>query len=286
MTEHSITFDKDLPKLLGKGCKAEIYQRSGKTFRGVWTVHDVQGRTVTFDEPVGARCAHTTVIFPDFQNAGWVIRNSFFVDCYQRLLFQCGPGVFENNRVERVGSQLDVRSGPVGTVEGGCPDGVVIRNNLFLDSSIGPVNRVVSVSGKSRTLRNICIETNLFWGSGREALVVDHVDELVVRDNIAVTPFRGNSLIPEVQTPTLPAFRLDQVSHAAVTGNLVVKDGAAGGNESILAQSHCQHIREEGNRLITSPGPRAEKLLRQSTEKHDLSALEIIGQVKAELEGR
>lgn len=285
-TEHAITFEKDLPKLLGRGSKAEIYLRKDKAFLGVWTVDGVHGRTAIFREPLDARCADASVIFPDFQNAGWVIRNSLFVDCYQRLLFQCGPGVFENNRVERVGSQLDVRSGPVGSVEGGCPDGVVIRNNLFLDSSVGPMNRGMSVSGKLRALRNICIENNLFWGTGREALAVDHVDGLVVRDNIAVNPFRGNALIPEAQAPALPAFRLDTVSHAAISGNIVVKDMVAGNSDDVLAQSNCQFVRVEANRSVPTAGPRAEELLRQLTQKHDRSALEIIRRVKAELEGR
>jgi hypothetical protein len=286
VTEHSITFREDLPKLLAKGGKAEIYHRKQKAFLGVWTVDEIDGRTVTFREPVGARCADTTVIFPGMQNAGWVIRNSFFVDCYQRLLLQCGPGLFENNRVERVGAQLDVRGGPVGSVEGGCPDEVVIRNNLFLDSSVGPMNRVVQVSGRLRKLRNIHIENNLFCGSGREALSVEHVEGLVVRDNLALNLFRGNALVPQKQPLSLPAFRIDNVSNAEVTGNLLIKDGAAGGNESILAQSNCQNVQEEGNRSISTPGPRAETLLRQLTEKHDRSALEIIRQVKSQLEGR
>jgi hypothetical protein len=286
VTEHSITFREELPKLLAKGVKAEIYHRKEKAFLGVWTVEEVQGRTVTFREPVGARCVDTTVIFPGLQNAGWVIRNSFFVDCYQRLLFQCGPGVFENNRVERVGSQLDVRSGPIGFVEGGCPDEVVIRNNLFLDSAVGPMNRVVHVSGKNRTLRDIKIENNLFCGSGREAVEVEHVAGLVVRDNLALNIFRGNALIPEKQTLSLPALRLDDVTNAKVTGNLVVKDGVAGSNESILAQFNCQQVSEEGNRSIATPGPRAEELLRQLTEKHDRSALEIISQIKREFDGK
>jgi hypothetical protein len=286
VTEHSITFREDLPKLPAKGGKAEIYHRKGNAFLGVWTVDEIQGRTVTFREPVGARCADTTVIFPGLQNAGWVVRNSFFVDCYQRILFQCGPGLFENNRVERVGSQLDVRSGPIGFVEGGCPDDVVIRNNLFVDSAVGPTSRVVHVSGQNRTLRDIKIENNLFCGSGREAVAVERVERLVMRDNLALNIFRGNALIPEKQTLSLPAFRLDSVSIATVTGNLVVKEEAAGRNESMLAQSNCQQVREEGNRSIATPGPRAEKLLRQLTEKHDHSALEIIRQIKAALEGQ
>jgi hypothetical protein len=285
VTEHSITFREDLPKVLAKGGKAEMYHPKEKAFLGVWTIDEIHGRTVTFREPVGARCADTTVIFPGVQNAGWVIRNSFFVDCYQRLLFQCGPGLFANNRVERVGSQIDVRSGPIGFVEGGCPDEVVIRDNLFLDSSIGPMNSVVHVSGKNRALRDICIENNLFCGSGREALAVEHVDGLVVRGNLALSLFRGNVLIPQGQTLSLPAFRLDNVSNAAITGNFVVKGGAAGSSETILEQSNCRHVREEGNRHVVTPGPRAEMLLRQLTEKHDRSALEIIRQVKAELEG-
>lgn len=284
VTEQSITFREELPKLLGPGCKAEIYDSQQRALLGVWTVDSVQGQTVAFQEPVGTRCAHATVIFPGFQNAGWVIRNSIFVDCYQRLFLQCGPGVFENNRVERVGSDIYLGSGPIGTVEGGCPDDVVIRNNLFLDSGIGPMSRVVDVSGSVRALRNIRIENNLFCNSGREALAVDHVDGLEVRDNLVLNPFQGNILVPETQAPSLPAFRLDTVRNAVVSGNIVLKDAADGVGDDVLVQSNCELVREEGNRSLSTPRPRAETLLRQLTERHDRSALQIIGEVKAVLD--
>ena len=57
------------------------------------------------------------------------------------------------------------------------------------DTETFPTSRVVHVSGQNRTLRDIKIENNLFCGSGREAVAVERVERLVMRDNLALNIF-------------------------------------------------------------------------------------------------
>jgi hypothetical protein len=250
---NTITFNKALPQPLAAGDVAEVYDDKQKSFVGRLTIESVSGKAVTFREPLGDHAADATVIFPGHQNAGWVIRNSTFVDCYQRLVLQCGPGVFENNRVMRVGSSLVVSNGPVGHIEGGSPDDVVIRGNVFLDSSISPASSVLSIDGNGRALKNLRIENNLIANSGREAIKLKRVDGLTLRDNIVIHPFLGSALLPETKAPTPSLIRAEDVQHAALSGNLV---------------------------LVPEARAEAEAFLRQAMELHGASAADVIADFK------
>ncbi len=215
----SITFKNDLPKQLLAGQWAEVYDRKKHSFIAIFTVETVDGKTVTFREPIDDRLNEATVIFPAHQNAGWTIRNCAFVDCYQRIVLQCGPGLFENNRVVRCGAALIVSNGPVGHIEGGSPDDVTIRSNVFLDSSISPQNSTVSISGWGRPLKNIHLENNLICNSGREAITVRNVNGLRICDNILLNPFLGTSIGPESKSVNHPPIRTEEVYNAARSGN-------------------------------------------------------------------
>ena len=70
--------------------------------------------------------------WPNSECAGWKITNSTFENVYQRILIECGPGVFENNRVLRMGAcfALDVN---LADYEGGFLRGIVVRGNHFTE---------------------------------------------------------------------------------------------------------------------------------------------------------
>lgn len=278
-TEQAITFKQDLPKQLAAGLKAEAYDARKKTFLATLTVASVNGRTVTFREPVGREYSASALLFPALQNAGWVIRNSFFVDCYQRLLFQCGPGVFENNRIERVGSSLDVASGPIGYVEGGLPDHVTIRGNVFIDSSICPPNPILTVRGVGRRIRHTRIENNIFCQSGRGAVAVSQAEGLVIKDNIVIAPFMSHELLPERKFPTLPAFTLEQIKGATVRDNIIIRPAAAPAAQT----SESTEVDERDNQTrVSSVDPMVHRL-RALIQKHDASAAAIISTLREEL---
>jgi len=282
-TENSITFKQSLPKLLTRGHKADMFGISSRKFIGTLTVEKVKSKTVTFQEEVGNRFRNAAAMFPEFQNAGWVIRNSFFIDCYQRLLFQCGPGLFENNRIERVGSYLTLERGVIGRIEGGKPDNVTIRNNVFVDSAVCPPVPLVKIDDSSHPLKNIRFEGNLILGSGREVLRTKHIDGLSLRNNIIMNPFRGNVLLPETECLSLPCFRLDHIRGAYVCDNVLVRETGPLDNSAVVCGSSCSNIRQDGNQFLTDPQGDLQSYVRKLTAEHNSDALEIIEKVRTKL---
>jgi hypothetical protein len=219
VTDRSITFREGLPKSLSSGQVAEAFETRTDARLATLTVESVEGRTVTFREPVGVKFATAAVIFPAFQNAGWVIRDSFFCDSYQRVLLGCGPGLFEGNRLERVGAGLTLGNGRPIDIEGGDPHGVIIRGNVFLDYASSPALRAVRVHGTGAPVRGLRISDNLFLGTGAGAVSVDNAEGLTLRDNLAVSPAVGAGLLRRAGPPE--AFSLKRVEGADIVGNRV-----------------------------------------------------------------
>lgn len=250
----TITFRHDLPRALAPDEKAEIYDSKTQTFIGTFTVEHIDGKTVSFREPINGDLSAAAVIFPGHQNAGWVIRNCAFVDCYQRVLLHCGPGVFQNNHVIRCGGPLIVSNGPIGHIEGGSPDHVTIRDNLFIDSGISPTSSVLSASSAGRSMKNICIENNLFCNSGREAVVVKRVEGLRLCDNIFINPHLGAAILPATNAGMRPAFRVEDSRDQTISGNLTLNAAAAA---------------------------KAEAFVRQTTDKHSGSALDVVREFRS-----
>ncbi|MHC4913526.1 MAG: right-handed parallel beta-helix repeat-containing protein [Planctomycetota bacterium] len=288
VTKDSITFKRTrrgLPVGLAAGYKAEAYDARTKRplrFLGYLTVASVEGSTVRFRESVGERFAVARVLFPAFQNTNWAICNSLFVDAYQRIRICCGPGVFESNRVVRVGSNLIVSNCANGPIEGGSPDNVTIRDSLFIDTSICPMNSAIEVRGDGRPLRNIRIENNVILNTGHEAIRIDSVDGLVMRNNIVIQPFKGNALLPETEAPALPGFRLRNVRNAEIAGNLVVYITLPTPETNSVASvdASCSNIRANGNRTITDRQRQLEKAVRAMATTHDKQAREIIEAIR------
>ena len=282
VTDCSITFREELPPELAPGHVAEAYETRTDASLGRLTVERVAGRTVTFREPVGERFATAAVMFPAFQNAGWVIRNGIFSDCYQRVRLMCGPGTFENNRVERIGGGLTVENGRAVDIEGGLPDGIVIRNNVFIDSGISPPMNAISVVGRGVELRNVEVSGNLICGSGSEAVEANRTDGFIIRHNIVIDPARGQSLLPQRTAGGGPpaAVALTRARKAVVAGNVVVDGPAECG---LIRESACAGISQEDNRSTMGRQRNLERVVRHLTGSHESSAAEIIAKVRSEL---
>ena len=253
--ERSITFREGLPKALAAGHLAEAFEARTDAYLARLTVESIEGKTVRFREPIGAKFATAAVMFPAFQNAGWVIRDSIFCDSYQRVLLGCGPGLFEGNRLERVGAGLTLGNGRPIDIEGGDPHGVVIRSNVFLDSGSSPALRAIRVHGTGAPIRGLRISDNLFVGTGSGAVSVDNAEAPLVRDNIAINPAIGFGLLRK--PGTVETFSLKRVTGAETSGNVVVQSPAAA--EALGAE------------------------VRRMTAKHDVPAKEIIAEVRRKL---
>ena len=255
VAERSITFREGLPKALAAGHLAEAFEARTDAYLARLTVESVEGKTVRFREPIGEKFAKAAVMFPAFQNAGWVIRDSIFCDSYQRVLLGCGPGLFEGNRLERVGAGLTLGNGRPVDIEGGDPHGVVIRGNVFLDSGSSPALRAIRVLGTGAPIRGLRISDNLFVGTGSGAVSVDNAEAPQLRDNIAIHPTIGAGLLRKPISPE--PFSLKRVSGAETAGNMVVQPPA-------MADGLAAAIR----RLAS---------------KHDVPAKEILSEVRRKL---
>ena len=255
VAERSITFREGLPKALAAGHLAEAFETRTDAYLARLTVESVDGKTVRFREPIGEKFAKAAVMFPAFQNAGWVIRDSIFCDSYQRVLLGCGPGLFEGNRLERVGAGLTLGNGRPVDIEGGEPHGVVIRGNVFLDSGSSPALRAIRVHGTGAPIRGLRIYDNLFVGTGSGAVSVDNAEAPQLRDNIAIHPTIGAGLLRKPVSPE--PFSLKRVSGAETAGNMVVQPPA-------MADGLAAAIR----RLAS---------------KHDVPAKEILSEVRRKL---
>ncbi|MEY5026583.1 MAG: hypothetical protein RLZZ244_2111 [Verrucomicrobiota bacterium] len=281
----SITFRSATPPDLTQGHVAEAFDAADDSFVGTLTVETVDGKTVTFQEPVGERFAKTGVLFREFQNAGWAIRNSIFSDCYQRIRLMCGPGVFENNRVERVGHGLTLGSGKAVDPEGGLPHNVIIRNNLFIDSAVAP--RLCSIEAKTKAdpMRNLEISGNVICNSGSEALHVSWAKDLQLRDNILLYPAKGEALRPGIpKTMRRPAgIVLERIRGATVSGNTAFSDSPG---LEVLQKSDSEAVQEEGNQVLQDAPHALEKRLRELTQRHDRGASEVIHEIRKALPGR
>lgn len=283
--ETSITFKKnpygvDIFKSLARGDKADLYDIKSKRLIGELTVDSVKDRTVTFQEPVGPRYENAGAIFPRFQNNGWVVRNCLFLDCYQRFLILAGEGgIFENNRVERLGGTLKIYTGFAKHIEGGRPDNLVIRDNVFVDSGVTPGKPGFELEGVGRPIRNVSIRGNLICNSGRETIACTEMEGLAIEGNVIINPFKGNPVLPETEWKELPAFTLHRVKGAKIENNLVLRrePGAA-----IVSEKSCEDIIQSGNRALTDPDGRLETFIRKLTASHESDAKTIIQKVGAE----
>ena len=284
VTPDSITFHANVPELLAPGHKAELFDKKSKQYVGRLTVESVEDqRTVRFKETVGDQYVDCTVLFADHMNAGWKVRNSLFLESYQSTpLIQCGPGVFENNRIERAGAWVRITPGVVGLIEGGIANEVVFRDNVFVDSFVCPANPGFFINGQGspRSMSGLTIEGNLLCNTGREAVKISGARDLVLRNNIVVNPFEGRQLIPEEDCPDLPAFHLQQVEGATIENNIVVgRDSTT----AITCARSSTNIVEKDNQTRVDRDEALEARIRKLTATHDRDARTVIRQVRAEL---
>jgi hypothetical protein len=284
VTPDSITFHANVPELLAPGHKAEVFDKKSKQYIGRLTVESVEDRrTVCFKQPVGDQYADCTVLFADFMNAGWKVRNSLFLESYQSTpLIQCGPGVFENNRIERAGAWVRITPGIPGKIEGGIANEVVFRDNVFVDSFVCPANPGFFINGQGSpsSMSGLTIEGNLICNTGREAVEVSGARDLVLKNNIVVNPFEGRELIPEKDCPDLPAFHLKKVEGATIENNVVVRRDSL---TAVTCTRSSTNVVEKDNQARVDQGEALETRIRELTTTHDRGARAIIREVRAEL---
>ncbi len=212
-----------------------------------------------------------------------MIRNSIFSDCYQRIRLCGGPGIFENNRIERVGSGLTLGNTKAKDPEGGLANDVVIRGNVFIDSAVGPAMRTLHLKNSGTPIRNLEVSGNLILKSGAEATLVDGAEGLVMQNNIFIHPRQGQHLLRKLNgsTHANAAITLNRVTRAAIQDNLVIQGPAAC---VFHHETDCKALDLQGNRILAGSESKLEPLLRSLMTTHQMTAKELIQKVRTELD--
>ena len=302
-TRNSITFSADMPLGLTVGDCVDIYHRTKPGLLASLAIESIHGRTLTFAKPLGIsgiKPNDLAVFFPRFSNRGWVIRNCYFVNCYQRILVQCGHGLFENNYIHRMGDSLVLQTCFPDGIEGGNPSDITIRNNVFYDSCVSPVISPIVLSGYMRPLRNVRIEANIIFRSGHEAIRVDGAEELIIRNNLLVDPGIGYNIIPRqiisgvTNYGAVPAGRMARsitaggagavpvaISLRRVDGAIIFNNALVGNSPPVaipngmISISTCLNITMRRNVRRRDSGETAQHLSRWVIGEH-LSAADVL----------
>ena len=299
ISHNNITFRGPLPDLR-RGDRVDLYHRTKPGLVASLAIAGIKGRTLEFAHPTGLKETDLAAFFPAFSNRGWVIRNCYFVNCYQRILVQCGHGLFENNFIHRMGDSLVLQTCFPGGIEGGNPSDITIRNNVFYDSGISPVVSPIVLSGYMRPLRNVRIEGNVIFRSGHEAIRVDGAENLVIRNNLLVDPGVGYGVILErtiagvTSYGAVPAGRITRsiaasqpgvvpvaISLRRVDGAIIADNAIVGGTPPVVAAkglisfAACRNL-TMGRNVQRRDGGEAAKLLSRWINREHLSARDIL----------
>ena len=193
------SFNARSTALLRPGDRAIFYNMS--TFATLGTAAVVKAlaiNVIQFNRTTGV-FNQSIAYFPDISSANWVMKNSHFIDCYQRVLIQNGPGTFINNTLERVGSSISIRSTKASYNEGGIPHNIVVANNRLMNVTAIPYSLAFGDHGapiyvggsnelKLPIYNNITIVNNTIVNPGDTGINIWTSSDFVIEGNTIVNP--------------------------------------------------------------------------------------------------
>ena len=235
-TANTISFDK--APALEPGQHVVFYSKTDGKEVTTLTVKSITSGAVEFTESIadlGFSTDKTFVRYPEWENEGWVIRNSFIISGYQRCMFQAGHGLYENNIIYALGSGFVLGSNVTtiggGGNEGGSLDDFVFRNNVLVDCGVTPRHTTLYVSYANYDFpiyKNLVFENNLILNSSTYNFTFADVDGLTVKNNILVNPFMGNAvnLNGYGGSKTYPSEGVRQAINVSSVKNAIFKNNA------------------------------------------------------------
>jgi hypothetical protein len=173
----TIVIQRDHQMPAEPGDRLAFFDRRTGAPAGAAVVEGVTNQTLTLDRDASA-FTNAIAENPGRQNNGWVIRNSTFTDCYQRLLVQGGNGgTLQNCTFTRIGSSIQLSSNFFTKNEGGICRGISVLGNTFTEVAIHPEGVAIdagfqSLNHDARTpvLSGLTIRGNTFLRPGRHAI--------------------------------------------------------------------------------------------------------------------
>lgn len=163
--------------------------------------------------------------WPNSECANWKISNSYFDGIYQRILIQSGPGIFENNTVRNMGSNLAIDTNTA-AYEGGFLENIVVRNNVFINTSVHPGASPIKLSfatnwAANMKAKNITIKDNVFFRAGASAISLVNTDAVTISGNYFLDMYEAsNSMTPYLELPNT-AVAASQSGNLKISGNKI-----------------------------------------------------------------
>lgn len=189
---------------------------------------------VELDQPLELPPLSLVVLDGKRSAAGWVVRNCWFHDDFQRTLINGSPGgLIENTTLQNVGQGLCVQFETWGPwMEGPFARDLVIRNNRFLDAP--PDGSAILVSmhppggGSNRRrfeakpVTNLTIRGNYFGPTSDVPLRIHNVDGLQIFEN-SIDQAAGAALpAGQADASTVTWLSLQDCDHVSVRANRTV----------------------------------------------------------------
>jgi hypothetical protein len=163
--------------------------------------------------------------------AGWVVRNCWFHDDFQRTLINGSPGgLIENTTLQNVGQGLCVQFETWGPwMEGPFARDLVIRHNRFLDAPPdgSAINVTMHPPGggsnrqrfEARPVTNMTISGNYFGPTSSVPLCIHNVDGLKIYGNSIDHPASATLPTGLANASTVNWLYLQDCDHASIRAN-------------------------------------------------------------------
>lgn len=164
--------------------------------------------------------------YPNTCSAGWAIRDSYFDNTYQRLLFQTGPGELSNCIVRGLGEGVCAAAAFSTNGEGGFARNITVANNAFFNAGLGsdvPCIRTSMFPGSNNVQRvsGLVVRDNVVLGTGGTAVRLSLANDAVVERNVFVDPLRRNIVASVLPRATACVDVIDSLG-----ANVRVRDNA------------------------------------------------------------
>lgn len=239
---NTITLDEN-PGIL-PGDMLEFY--TGYTFSEKAKASTVSGKIITVENASSKIKVGQNVNLPDVQNSGWVIKNSYIHDSFQRGYIQCGRGTIDNTRFERIGSLITIfPSLGVSFREEGVPHDMIISNCVFTDVCIRPDEPVISF----RSVKGVAFTGNVINNTSNTPVLFTGCEDVVVSGNKFVNPYIYGHKYDAGQSKTSwQAIRMTGTSNGYVSKNTVIDElsitqpGSTTGTNTIGYTASCSNI--------------------------------------------
>lgn len=216
--------------------------------------------------------------FPKHEYNNWIIKNSFFIDGHQRLLFQTG-GTFENNYIINMGHQLQIVSNFMTMIEGGMVSEMTVKDNIIINTAVCPeYSTIVSgfmAFGKSEPIaENLVFENNLIIDSGKHGMEFINSKKIKVTDNIVINPLMNTQ---EIQQNNCAIF-FNNCDDIQICNNVFIEDKSKNEKSAkVFGIEFCENVCDNENVKMSLDVENIRKVIYELSDHFKIAPKDVIG---------